>query len=128
MLSALSSRRIAVTVAGAALISMTAACGGSANAEACASATKLMTDYSTSVASVGADFGKYNEVNQKLSDDFKALAGKADGELASALNGFATTWAAFKIDEKDPGASAAAIQEIGKKSQEAALKFGSACA
>lgn len=128
MLSVLSSRRIAVTVAGAALISMTAACGGSANAALCTEATKLMTDYTTSMASVGTDFGKYNEVNQKLSADFKALAGKADGELATALDGFATTWAAFKIDEKDPAASAAAIQEISKKSQEATLKFGSACA
>ncbi|MDP9865870.1 MULTISPECIES: hypothetical protein [Streptosporangium] len=128
MRSPLFSRRIAATLAGAALISLTAACGGSGNAALCTEATKLMTDYSSSVASFGTDLGKYNEANQKLADSLKALAGKADGELASALNDFSATWASFKIDEKDPAASAAALQDIGKKTQEAAAKFGSACA
>lgn len=128
MLSVLSSRRIAVTVAGAALISMTAACGGSANAEACASATKLMTDYSSATAANLTDLEKYKAANQKLSEDLKALAGTTDGDLASALNDFSTGIASLEIDEKDPAAFAAAVPEFTKKLTEAGAKLQTTCA
>ncbi|MEV4186757.1 hypothetical protein AB0J28_35570 [Streptosporangium canum] len=128
MLSVLSSRRIAATVAGAALISMTAACGGSANAEACASATKLMTDYSSATAANLADLEKYKAANQKLSDDLKALAGTTDGDLATALNDLSTSMGSLKIDEKDPAAFAAAVPEFTKKLTEAGTKLQTTCA
>ncbi|MFD8555974.1 hypothetical protein ACWDOR_28425 [Streptosporangium canum] len=128
MLSVLSSRRIAVTVAGAALISMTAACGGSANAETCASATKLMTDYGSATAANLADLEKYKAANQKLSEDLKALAGTADGDLATALNDLSTSMGSLKIDEKDPAAFAAAVPEFTKKLTEAGAKLQTTCA
>ncbi|MFI6796531.1 hypothetical protein [Streptosporangium canum] len=128
MLSVLSSRRIAVTVAGAALISMTAACGGSANAETCASATKLMTDYSSATAANLTDLEKYKAANQKLSEDLKALAGTADGDLATALNDLSTSMGSLKIDEKDPAAFAAAVPEFTKKLTEAGAKLQTTCA
>ncbi|MER5320394.1 hypothetical protein [Streptosporangium roseum] len=128
MLSVLSSRRIAVTVAGAALISMTAACGGSANAEACASATKLITDYSSSAAANATDLEKYQAANQKFSEDLKALAGTTDGDLAAALNDLSTSMGGLKIDEKDPAAFAAALPEFTKKLTEAGTKLQTTCA
>ncbi|MER7133173.1 hypothetical protein [Streptosporangium saharense] len=129
MFSVLSSRRIAATVAGAALLSFTAACGGSGNAEFCAQApwTKAFTDYSTSITGAGTDLSKFNDASQKLSADLKELAGKTDGDLASALNDLSATWAKFKIDPKDPAGAATAAQDMAKQAQEATVKLGKAC-
>ncbi len=127
MFSVLSSRRIAATVAGAVLLSLTAACGGSGNAALCTDAQKLFTDYASSASASAGDLNKFNEANQKFSADLKALAGKADGDLASALNDFSTTWGNFKIDPKDPAGAASAAQDMAKKSQEATVKLGKAC-
>ncbi|MBB4920102.1 hypothetical protein ACFY19_34875 [Streptosporangium saharense] len=129
MFSVLSSRRIAATVAGAALLSFTAACGGSGNAEFCAQApwTKAFTDYSTTTASAGTDLNKFNDASQKLSADLKELAGKTDGDLASALNDFSATWANFKLDPKDPAGAATTAQEMTKQLQEATTKLAKAC-
>ncbi|MEU1730754.1 hypothetical protein [Streptosporangium sp. NPDC020145] len=129
MFSVLSSRRIAATVAGAALLSFTAACGGSGNAEFCAQApwTKAFTDYTTSITGAGTDLSKFNDASQKLSADLKELAGKTDGDLASALNDLATSWGDFKLDDKDPAAAGAAAQNMTKQLQEATVKLGKAC-
>ncbi|MER7207615.1 MULTISPECIES: hypothetical protein [Streptosporangium] len=129
MFSVLSSRRIAATVAGAALLSFTAACGGSGNAEFCAQApwTKAFTDYTTATASAGTDFSKFNDASQKLSADLKELAGKTDGDLASALNDLAKTWGDFKIDPKDLAGAGATVQNMAKSAQEATVKLGKAC-
>ncbi|MEV4092244.1 hypothetical protein [Streptosporangium saharense] len=127
MFSVLSSRRIAATVAGAALLSFTAACGGSSNAAACTDAQKLFTDYTSATTASAGDLNKFNEANQKFSADLKALADKSDGDLASALNDFSTTWGNIKIDAKDPAGSTSALQDMAKKAQEAAVKLGNAC-
>ncbi|GAA3131744.1 hypothetical protein [Streptosporangium carneum] len=129
MFSVLSSRRIAATVAGAALLSFTAACGGSGNAAFCADApwTKAFTDYTTSVSSAGLDIKKMNDASQKLSADLKELAGKTDGDLASAINDLATAWEKLKIDPKDPAGAAAATQDMTKNLQEGTAKLAKAC-
>jgi hypothetical protein len=127
MFRVFSSRRIAVAVAGAALVSMTSACGAGANTALCNDAQKLFTDYSSSAAAIAGDLNKFNEANQKFSADLKALAGKADGDLASALNDFSATWGALKIDPNDPASAATAVQDLGTKAQQATTKLASAC-
>ncbi|MEV7008078.1 hypothetical protein [Streptosporangium sp. NPDC051022] len=129
MFSVLSSRRIAATVAGVALLSLTAACGGSGNASFCADApwTKAFSDYSTSMASAGVDLNKFNDASQKLSTDLKDLAGKTDGDLAAALNDLSATFGKFKIDPKDPAGAATAAQDMAKQAQEATTKLAKAC-
>lgn len=129
MLSVLSSRRVAATVAGAALLSLSAACGGSGNAAICSEApwSKAFTDYTTSATATAGDLNKFNEANAKLAADLKELAGKADGDLAAALNDLSATWASLKVDPKDPAASSAALGSLGTKTQEAVGKLAKAC-
>ncbi|GAA3007842.1 hypothetical protein [Streptosporangium longisporum] len=129
MFRALSSRRIAVAVAGAALISMTAACGGSANDEVCKNAawSKSFTDFNTSVAGAAGDAGKINAATAKLGGDLKALAAKADGDVATALTDLGASFEAVKIDANDPAAAASAMEPLVSKIQEAGTKFAAAC-
>ncbi|MFJ2031655.1 hypothetical protein [Streptosporangium sp. NPDC087985] len=127
MLSTPFSRRIAVAVAGVALLSTTAACGGSSSTALCAEASQLMRGYASSmVANISAP-EKFNEENQKFAKDLKALAAKADGDLASALNGLASTFETFDLDANDPAAAAAAATDLGEKITDATTKFGTAC-
>jgi hypothetical protein len=131
MFSALSPRRIAVAVAGAALISMTAACGGSsANSAICTDAawTKSFTDYTTAAtASAGGDLSKFNDATAKLSADLKTLAGTADGDVASALTDLSTSLGEIKIDPNDPASAATALSGVGTKIQEASTNLIKAC-
>ncbi|GAA4234944.1 hypothetical protein FHR32_000981 [Streptosporangium album] len=127
MLTALTSRRIAVAAAGVALLSMTAACGGSGNAALCTEAQQLITSYTSSMASNVGDLEKFNQSNQKLGDDLKALAAKSDGDAASAMNDVAASMSGLKIDAKDPAAAAAALPEFSKKLTEAGVKLQTAC-
>ena len=57
MFSALSSRRISLAFAGIALVSMTAACGGSTNSAICteASWSKPFADYTTAATASAGD-------------------------------------------------------------------------
>jgi hypothetical protein len=130
MFSALSPRRIAVTFVGVALISMTAACGGSATSEICSGAswTKAFTDYSTAAAASAGDLNKYNDATVKLAADLKALADTTDGDLATALNDLSTSFGAIKIDPNDPASAATALSGVGSKVQEASTKLIKACA
>ncbi|MET8052989.1 MULTISPECIES: hypothetical protein [unclassified Streptosporangium] len=130
MFRAFSSRRIAVAAAGAALISMTAACGGSSGNDAiCTEAawTKIFTDYSTSATASAGDLSKFNDATAKLAADLKALAGTADGDVATALTDLSTSFGAIKIDPNDPAASASTLGTLGTKIQEATTKLAAAC-
>ncbi|MEU4829527.1 hypothetical protein [Streptosporangium sp. NPDC023615] len=129
MFRALSSRRIAVAVAGAALVSLTAACGSSANDEVCNGAawSKPFTDFNTTLTGAAGDTAKINAATTKLGTDLKALAAGADGDVATALNDMAASFAAVKIDEKDPAATAAATGPLVSKIQEASTKLNAAC-
>jgi hypothetical protein len=127
MFSPLMRRGFGVTAA-AALIALTAACGGgSANAAVCTDATKLINDYSTQVAAAAGDLEGINKATADLSTKFKELAGKADGDLSSALSDLSDVWAGFKIDASNPTAAAAQVPEMAKKAQEATVKLGTAC-
>ena len=99
MFSALSSRRISLAFAGIALVSMTAACGGSTNSAICteASWSKAFTDYAAAAGAGAGDLDKVNDATAKLGADLKTLAGTADGEVATALNDLATT---FEVDSR----------------------------
>ncbi|WP_433364613.1 hypothetical protein [Streptosporangium sp. CA-115845] len=130
MFRALSFRRIAVAAAGAALISMTAACGGSSTNDAiCTEAawSKSFADYTTAATASAGDLGKFNEAIAKLAADLKALADTADGDLATALTDLSTSFGSFKIDPSDPTAAAAAASTFGSKIQEATTKLAAAC-
>ncbi|MFB9675785.1 hypothetical protein [Streptosporangium vulgare] len=130
MFRALSSRRLAVTAAGIALISMTAACGATANSAVCTEGawSKPFADFTTAVTASAGDLTKYNDATAKLAADLKALAGTADGEVATALNDLSTTFEGFKIDPNDPAAAATAVGSMTTKAQEASTKLAEACA
>ncbi|MGW2193579.1 hypothetical protein ACWCSH_14650, partial [Streptosporangium sp. NPDC001682] len=73
---------------------MTAACGGSSGNDAiCTEAawTKIFTDYTTSATAGAGDVNKLNDATAKLAADLKALAGTADGDVATALTDLATS-------------------------------------
>ncbi|WP_371783819.1 hypothetical protein [Streptosporangium subroseum] len=129
MFSALSSRRVSLAFAGIALVSMTAACGGSTNSAICTDAawTKAFTEYTTAATASAGDLGKFNDATAKLSADLKALAGTADGDVATALNDFATSFGEIKIDPNDPAAAGTALSGVGTKISEATTKLVTAC-
>ncbi|MEU6740794.1 hypothetical protein [Streptosporangium sandarakinum] len=127
MVSVLTSRRVAATVAGAVLLSLSAACGGSADAAMCADAKKVMTGFQTDFAGAGLDMKKMTAVAEKYAANSKAMAAKADGDLASALNDLSASFGALKLDADNPEASAAATQEFSKKVMEAGVKLTTAC-
>ncbi|MGC5015378.1 hypothetical protein ACLQ2R_31860 [Streptosporangium sp. DT93] len=129
MFRALSSRRIAVAAAGVALVSMTAACGGSANDEVCTGAawTQSFTDFTTAMTGAAGDAGKINAAAAKLGADLKAVGAKADGDVAAALNDLGASFEAVKIDANDPAAAAAAMGPVTAKIQEAGTKLSAAC-
>lgn len=129
MFSALSSRRISLAFAGIALVSMTAACGGSTNSAICTDAawTKAFTDYTTAATASAGDPGKFNDATAKLSADLKTLAGTTDGDVATALNDLATSLGSIKIDPSDPAAAATALSGVGTKISEATANLVKAC-
>ncbi|MFI6506981.1 hypothetical protein ACIBCT_05195 [Streptosporangium sp. NPDC050855] len=129
MFRALSSRRIAVAVAGAALFTMTAACGSAANDEVCTGTalTKSFNDFTTAATGSAGDPAKFNAATAKLGTDLKAQAANADGDVAAALNDMATSFEAVKIDANDPAAAAAAMGPLTSKMQEASSKLAAAC-
>lgn len=129
MFHALFSRRLAVAVAGAALLSMTAACGASAGDAACTEAawTKIFSDYTAATTSSAGDFGKFNDATDKLAADLKTLADTTEGDLSTALTDLSTTFGSVKIDENDPAAAATAVSELGTKVQKATAALSAAC-
>ncbi|MER5623901.1 hypothetical protein [Streptosporangium sp. NPDC002544] len=109
---------------------MTAACGGSSGNDAiCTEAawTKIFTDYTTSATAGAGDVNKLNDATAKLAADLKALAGTADGDVATALTDLATSFESIKIDPNDPTAAATAVTSFGSKMQEATTKLAAAC-
>ncbi|GGP99158.1 hypothetical protein [Streptosporangium pseudovulgare] len=127
MVSVLTSRRVAATVAGAVLLSLSAACGGSADAAMCADAKKAMTGFQTDMAGAGLDLKNMTAVAEKHAANLKAMAAKADGDLASALNDLSASLGALKLDADDPEASAAATHDFSKKVMEANAKLTTTC-
>lgn len=130
MFRALSSRRLAVAAVGVALISMTAACGASStNSAVCTEAawSKPFADFTTAATASAGDLTKYNDAIAKLAADLKALAGTADGDVATALTDLATSFESARIDASDPAAAATALGSLATKTQEATTKLAEAC-
>ncbi|GLW12376.1 hypothetical protein Misp01_75040 [Microtetraspora sp. NBRC 13810] len=154
MFSVLSRRTFGVTLASAALIVMTAACGGTetgatggtaatsatsgtsdaggaaavGGAAACQEATKIITDWSSQVTASAGDPDSYNKSIDDLTGKLNDLAGKAEGDVGSALTELSTTFGGLKIDASDPAALAAKLGELATASQSATTKLGNACA
>ena len=120
-------KSLAVSVAVLAMAGLTAC--GSSNTAACADVsaeiTKLTSEYSAGAANM-ADAKAFDAANTKMSDGLKALAGKYDGDLASAVGDLADIYASFKID--DPAKMTALLAEIGTKQQAVTEKITKACA
>ncbi|MEU7001224.1 hypothetical protein [Nonomuraea sp. NPDC046570] len=125
------SRGIAVTIAALALAGLTSACGSS-SAAACADVnaevTKLVSEYSANATKNMTDLKAFEEANKKMAEGLKGIAAKHDGDLASAINDLAAVYDGLKIDAADPAKSAAALTDIGTKSQEITAKMAKACA
>ncbi|MCF6471573.1 hypothetical protein FAF44_24725 [Nonomuraea sp. MG754425] len=90
-------RRLAVAAATLTLAALTTACGAIGQAVDCntaaADATKIATDFSSSMT---ADAGAMETAAQTAADKTKELAGKYDGEVASALNDLAAAYESIK--------------------------------
>ncbi|WP_067174419.1 hypothetical protein [Microtetraspora niveoalba] len=121
-------RNSLAVVAASTVLALTSACGGGADKVAlCAEATKAMTDYQGAMASAGTNFDGFNKASADFAAKLKDLAGKADGDLQTALTKFGDSFAELKIDPSDSGA-ATKVAEFSKKVTEAGTAFASACA
>ncbi|GAA0367061.1 hypothetical protein GCM10009530_16170 [Microbispora corallina] len=115
-----------VVAAASALLTLTAACGGSAQASVCQEATQAFTDYSTKAGASAGNIDGINTATKDLAAKLKDLSGKADGDLKTALVGMADSWASFKIDVSDPGA-AAKLSQFATKATQATQDLAAAC-
>ncbi|MCC5574186.1 hypothetical protein IMZ11_00840 [Microtetraspora sp. AC03309] len=120
-------RNSLAVVAASTLLALTSACGGADKVATCTEATKAMTDYQTAAAAAGANFDNLNKATADFSAKLKELAGKADGDLQSALQKVGDSFAELKIDPSDP-AAATKVTEFAKKASEGAQSFAAACA
>lgn len=127
MFSVLSRRTLALAAASLALVGVTSACGFVETAATCGEAKQLFTDYTSRVTSASGDLNALNTANKDLADKLKDLAAKSDGELATALNEMANTWAGFTIDPANPAEAMSKVTEFSKSAQESATKLGNIC-
>ncbi|MFF4774756.1 hypothetical protein [Microtetraspora fusca] len=119
-------RNSLAVVAASAVLALTSACGGADKAALCTEVTKAMTDYQGAMASAGTNFDGFNKASADLAAKLKELAGKADGDLQSALTKFGDSFGDLKIDPKDP-AVATKVGDFAKKAAEATTALGNAC-
>ncbi|MEV0200491.1 hypothetical protein [Nonomuraea sp. NPDC050691] len=121
------SRRIAVAIATLTLAGLTTACGALGNAVDCNQVgnevTKIMNDFSGSMAKVAADPKAFETAGDEAAAKVKTLAGNYDGELAAALNDLATGLDGLKIDAANPSATMESVQKM----QGFVTKIQSAC-
>ncbi|WP_043630318.1 hypothetical protein [Nonomuraea candida] len=106
-------RRLAVAAATLILAGFTTACGAVGQAVDCVSFTqelnKITNEFSSSMGTAATDVKAIDKASQETADKLKALAGKHEGELASALTDMASLFEGIKAD--DP---AAATEAMGK--------------
>ncbi|MFI6905875.1 hypothetical protein ACIBKY_31740 [Nonomuraea sp. NPDC050394] len=111
-----SRRRIAITIATLTLAGLTTACGGLGNAVDCASMSadlnKITQEFTTSMTSAGTDIKAIETASSDAAGKIKTLAGKHDGDLASALNDLAAVFEGIKVDEKNPASATEALGKI----------------
>ncbi len=120
-------RRIAMTIATLSLAGLTTACGALGQAVDCNEVanevTKISSEFSSSMANVGTDPKAFEAAGDEAAKKVKDLAGKYDGELASALNDLAATFDGFAIDEKNPTGAMESVNKL----QGFTTKIQSAC-
>lgn len=110
-------RRLAIAVATLAFAGLTTtACSGLGNAVDCATMAadlnKITQEFSTATASAGTDIKAIETASADAAGKIKTLAGKYDGDLASALNDMATVFESIKVDQKDPSALTEAMGKL----------------
>ncbi|MFD1536729.1 hypothetical protein [Nonomuraea guangzhouensis] len=120
-------RRIAIAVAALSLAGLTTACGAIGNAVDCnqvgTEVTKIMTEFNGGLSSAATDPKSFEKAGDEAAAKVKTLAGKYDGDLASALNDLSSGLDGIKIDAKDPTSSMESVQKL----QGFVTKIQSAC-
>jgi len=146
-------RRTLAALAAAALLTLTAACGGGdSNATAagggdsgagsatsadtkdrsdrdaiCAEAMKAFTDFTGAVSKSASDLDAFNKVTEDLSTKLQQLADRADGELKSTLSALSGTMGTLKIDPNNPLAAADKLSDFSQQAMAQSTKLSQAC-
>ncbi|MEW1840152.1 hypothetical protein AB0392_19585 [Nonomuraea angiospora] len=120
-------RGLAAAAACIALSGSASACGGGGNADVCTETFKLYEDYTTQAQSAAGDAASMNKLNADIGAKVKELAGKAEGDLAAALNGMADTFTNAQIDPSDKDAALAELQEVRTNMKTALDKVNAIC-
>ncbi|SDM69029.1 hypothetical protein [Nonomuraea jiangxiensis] len=114
-------RRLAVAAATLTLAVLTTSCGAVGQAVDCATLSQEITKITSELSAAAADPTAIEKASQDASGKLKTLAGKYDGELASAVNDLATIFGSVNYD--DPTATTNAMSKI----PEMQAKIVSAC-
>ncbi|WP_433514775.1 hypothetical protein ACQP2T_03635 [Nonomuraea sp. CA-143628] len=121
-----SRRTFAAAAASVVLATCVSACG-SGNADTCAETFKVYQDYTTQVQAAAGDAAAMNKLNADVGAKVKDLAGKADGDLATALNGMADVFTGAQIDPSDADAAKAKLEEVRTSMKTALDKVNALC-
>jgi hypothetical protein len=107
-------RRLAVAAATLTLAALLTGCGAVGQAVDCSTATteinKITTEFSTSLSSAATDIKAIETASQETAGKLKTLAGKYDGDLASAINDMAAVFEGIKAD--DPSGAQTAMTKL----------------
>ncbi|TDE57413.1 hypothetical protein E1295_08250 [Nonomuraea mesophila] len=118
-------RRLAVAAATLTLAVLTTACGALGNAVDCntaaSEASKIASEWSTAVTKNASDTDAIGTASQTAADKTKELAGKYDGEVASALNDLAAGFDSMK------GGDLSSVSEFSGKVNGFTSKITAAC-
>jgi hypothetical protein len=109
-------RRLAIAIATLSLAGLTTACGAIGNAVDCnqvgTDVTKITQEFTTSMSAAAADPKAIEKASQETAGKLKTLAGKYDGDLASALTDLAGVFEGIKIDTKNPTSGTDGLSKI----------------
>ncbi|NBE94417.1 hypothetical protein FE391_11465 [Nonomuraea sp. KC401] len=118
-------RRLAVAAATLTLAVLTTACGALGNAVDCntaaSEASKIASEWSTAVTKNASDTDAIGTASQTAADKTKELAGKYDGEVASALNDLAAGFDSMK------GGDLSSVSDFSGKVNGFTSKITAAC-
>ncbi|TDC09952.1 hypothetical protein E1267_05870 [Nonomuraea longispora] len=118
-------RRLAVAAATLTLAVLTTACGALGNTVDCntaaSEASKIASEWSTAVTKNASDTDAIGTASQTAADKTKELAGKYDGEVASALNDLAAGFDSMK------GGDLSSVSDFSGKVNGFTSKITAAC-
>ncbi|MFI6735858.1 hypothetical protein ACIBI9_23295 [Nonomuraea sp. NPDC050451] len=78
-------------------------------------------------AAAAGDAASMNKLNADIGAKVKDLVGKAEGDLATALNGMADTFTGAQIDPSGKDAALAELQEVRTNMKTALDKVNAIC-